>query len=46
MGADADVRREDNGRSGGVIYNIAAALADTQKEIICRLVSYWFFSLR
>ena len=39
MGADADVRRQDSGRSGGVICYITAALADTQKEIIYRLVS-------
>ena len=40
MGADADVRRQDSGRSGGTMFNLAAALADTQKDIICRLVSY------
>lgn len=40
VGADADVRREDSGRSGGTMFNLTAALADTQKEIICRLVSY------
>ena len=40
MGADADVRREDSGRSGGTMFNLTAVMADTQKEIICRLVSY------
>ena len=40
MGADADVRRQDSGRSGGTMFNFTAALADTQKEMICRLVGY------
>lgn len=38
VGADADVRREDSGRSGGVIRYITAALADTQKKVSLLLV--------
>ena len=34
LGADADVRRQDSGRSGGTMFNLATALADTQKKII------------
>ena len=40
MGAHADVRRQDSGRSGDTMFNLTAALADTQKKIICRLVGY------